>query len=69
MKKLLSAFFITTGLLVVSFTAVGQITKQVTEADIKECIAKKEKEARAKGYPLTDPFATRMQCINELKGR
>jgi len=68
MKKLITTIFIISGLLLISASVIGQNGKRITEADIKKCIAQKEREARAKGYPIMDPFAARFKCIKELKG-
>lgn len=68
MKKVITSIFVISGLIFISASVTGQNSKQITEADIKKCIAEKEREARAKGYPIMDPFAARFQCIKELKG-
>jgi len=68
MKKILIATIFITGLLFLSTPASAQNQKKITKAQLKKCIAKKEREAKQKGYPLTDPFAARSMCLKELKG-
>lgn len=64
----LISFFIFSSALSAQNYSSGQNSKKFTESDVKKCIASKEKEARQKGYPIMDPFASRIQCIKELKG-
>ncbi len=68
MKKIYFVVLLLLSVFLVSVAVSGQGSKKITEKDVQKCIAKKKKEAKAKGYPLTDPFAVRIKCINELKG-
>lgn len=68
MKSRLILVFLGLSLVFTSISSAGQNSKKITEADIKKCVAKKKKEALARGYPLQDPFAVRFECIKELKG-
>ena len=67
MKKIFITTIIISGLLFLSNPASAQNQKKITKAELKKCIAKKEREAKQRGYPLTDPFAARSMCLKELK--
>ena len=68
MRQLVKIVVIITVMFSAAISLSARGNGKVTEAEIKKCVAQKKSEAAKRGYPVTDPFAVRIQCTKKLSG-